>query len=238
MTFAPLTRAIAQQYEAFTAPRPRHVEGCDCCTTPGALCALVAAPREELSAEALDFYARKAVSTVGGQVELRYFWPRLAELAIAGEFVTDREVVFGKPHYAESRTWPSVEGGALVDLARALGQWLGAEELEASEVDAWVCSIGLLVEGLVDVRPLLSPLLQSTSAASVNLATFVAWNRPEVEQKRRLSNAFWRSAPASQAAVLEWYLSEPRIADVMDALERESARLYGTSLPDRRHPSS
>jgi len=238
MPFDPLTRAIAQQYEAFTAPRPRHVEGCECCTTAGALCALVAAPREELSAEVLDFYARKAVSTVGGQVELRYFWPRLAELAIAGEFTTDREMVFGKPHYAEARRWPGVERAALVDLARALGQWLGADELEASEVDAWVCSIGLLAEGLADVRPLLSPLLGSTNAASANLAAFIEWNRPYIEQKRRLSNAFWRSAPASQAAVLEWYLSEPRVADVMDALDRESARLYGTSLSVRRNPSS
>src|SRR5678815_394285 len=86
MTFEPLALALAEQYEAFTAPRPRSIEGCSCCTTPQQLAALVATPREELAASALDFYARKAVTTVGGTAELRYFWPRLAELSIAGAF--------------------------------------------------------------------------------------------------------------------------------------------------------
>ncbi|HEY7236313.1 MAG TPA: hypothetical protein VH539_19285, partial [Gemmatimonadaceae bacterium] len=125
MQFEPLLRAIAQQYEAFTSPQPRNVEGCECCTTSRELAALLAVPRERLSAAALDFYARKALTTVGGQSEFRYFWPRIAELAIAGDLLTDREVVFGKPHYGEDQTWPTVEKTALVDLARALGQWLG-----------------------------------------------------------------------------------------------------------------
>jgi len=235
MQFEPLIRAIAQQYETFATPRPLDVEGCECCTTPEELAALVAVPREQLSAAALDFYARKALTTVGDQIEFRYFWPRLAELAIAGEFETDREVVFGKPHYGEDQTWPTVEQNALVDLARALGQWLGAEPFEESEVSEWVCSIGLLVEGLADVRPFLSPILEPTSTASANLAAFIGWNRPDIETKGRLSNAFWQSAPQSAAAVLEWYSSDARVQDAIYAMDLESAKLYGTPMPIRRH---
>ncbi len=178
------------------------------------------------------------MTTVGGQSDFRYFWPRIAELSIAGDLLTDREVVFGKPRYGEDQTWPTVEQTALVDLARALGQWLGAESFESSEVSEWVCSIGLLVEGLTDIRPLLSPLLESTSTGSANLMAFVAWNRPDIEKKHRLANAFWSSAPQSAAAVLEWYFSESRVQDAIYAIDLESAQLYGTPMPVRRHTGS
>jgi hypothetical protein len=205
LMFEPLVRAIAIQYESFPTVRPARVEGCACCTTPDQLCALVALPREQLSAADLDVYARKAITTIGGASEFRYFWPRLAELAIAGELTTDTEIVFGKPCYGRDQEWPSAEQDALLDLARALGRWLGAEQLDDHAVDTWICSIGLLVEGIADVRPFLAPLLDFTSAAESNLQAFVEWNRASVERKKRLTNGFWESAPTSAAAVLDWY---------------------------------
>src|SRR4051812_14058525 len=130
MTFEPLVRAVTEQYQAFAAPRPRSVEACHCCTTPRQLAALVAQPREALAASVLDEYARKACTTIGSTVDLRYFWPRLAELSIAGELTTDREIVFGKPLYSEHRTWPAAERAALLSFARAVGEWLASEELD------------------------------------------------------------------------------------------------------------
>jgi hypothetical protein len=233
MTFESLRRAAVEQYEAFVAPRPRSVEGCSCCTTSRQLAALVAAPREELPASVLDFYARKAITTVGGIAEFRYFWPRLAEQAIAGELTTDREVVFGKPLYGAHRTWPAPERAALLSLASALGEWLGAEQLEEFEVDRWVCAIGLLAEELTDVRPLLAPLLAKTESAWANLLAFVAWNRDQLDKKHRLASAFWKSAPQSAAAVVEWYSSEPRVREAVYALDVQSAELYGTPMPVR-----
>jgi len=233
MTFEPLRLALIEQYEAFTAPRPRSVEGCSCCTTPTQLAALVAAPRDELPTSVLDLYARKAITTIGGTAEFRYFWPRLAELAIAGELTTDREVVFGKPLYGAHRTWPGPERAAVLSLASALGGWLGAEELEEFEVDDWVCVIGLLAEDLTDIRPLLAPLLATTESAWANLLAFVASNRDNVEKKHRLASAFWESAPQSAATVVEWYLSESRVREAVYALDVESTKLYGTSMPVR-----
>jgi hypothetical protein len=232
MPFEPLVRAIATQYEVFTAARPRQIAGCEGCATPQEVAALLAVPREELSATALDFYARKAISTVGGEAELRYFWPRLAQLAIAGAFSIDHEIVFGKPLHGRDWTWPANERAALVELARALGQWLGSDEFDG-DADVWVCSIGLLVEGLTDIRPILSPLLETTSAASANLSALVDWNRSSIEEKQRLTNAFWSSAPASAASVLAWHAEEPRVRQVIREIDVRSAELYGTPMPAR-----
>ena len=70
--FEPLRAAIVAQYEAFGAARPQTVVGCEYCTTPGELRALVAKPREELGARELDFYARKALTT-NAHVQLQGF---------------------------------------------------------------------------------------------------------------------------------------------------------------------
>jgi hypothetical protein len=230
--FQPLRDAVADQYTEFTAPRPRAMHGCECCATAQQLSALVAAPREQLTASVLDFYARKAMTTVGGAFEFRYFWPRLAELAVQGELTTDREIVFGKPHYGAHHTWPEDEQRAILRLAGALGQWIAGAELEPDEVDGWVCAVGQLAEGLADVRPLIAPLLAETPAAWTNLRALVEWNRDSMQRKHQLSNAFWENAPTSAAAIVAWLGSKPGALAALHSLELEHAQLYGTPLPD------
>jgi hypothetical protein len=229
--FQPLRDAIAAQYESFRAPRPGVVRGCACCTTPKQLAALVAAPREALGPAELDFYARKAMTTVGTSEDFRYYWPRVAELAIRGELLTDTEVVFGKPLYGAHYTWPLEEQRALTRLATALGERLAAEELEPSGVDMWACAIGLLSERLEDPRGFLRPLLAEAPAAWANLRSLLEWNREDLRKKRRLTNAFWENAPASASFVLDWITSEPRAVDAARALALESAERYGTTPP-------
>jgi hypothetical protein len=227
-----LRDAIDAQYAAFPTTRPRTVEGCPCCTSPEQLAALVAAPREALGAATLDFYARKAMTTVGSQAEFRYFWPRLAELAIDGELLTDTEIVFGKPVYGDHHTWPPAERAALIRLASALGEWLGAEELEPSAVDEWVCVIALLAENVADPRDFLRPLLAATPAAWTNLRSFVDRNRDRMQRKGRLSNQFWDSAPKGASLMIEWLSSEPRAVEAARALDTAMAKLYGMRLPE------
>jgi hypothetical protein len=52
--FEPVRAAIAAQYEAFRAAQPTRVTGCECCTTPERLAALVAKPREDLGVHVRD----------------------------------------------------------------------------------------------------------------------------------------------------------------------------------------
>lgn len=230
--FKPLRAAIAAQYEAFRVAQPMSVTGCQCCTTPRELAALVAKPRQELGPRELDFYARKALTTVGGQDDLRYFWPRMAELTIAGELLTDTEIVFGKLRLGEHTTWPAQEQRALTQFATALGDRLAAEELEAGEVDEWVCAISILSEGLHDPRAFLRPLLLGTPEAWANLRQLIRWNRNALRKKGQLGNAFWEAAPGNAKVVFEWLTSEPRALEAALAVEGEDTEQYGTVPPD------
>ena len=220
--------AITDQYASFKAPRPRSIVGCSHCTNEKDLAALVAVPREQLSAKALAFYASKAITTVGDTAEFRYFWPRLVELAIRGELAINQEILFGKAVYGQHHTWPDVEQRALLRLAEALGKWLALEDLD--EVDEWVCVIGLLTERLGDVRQYLAPLLSDTPAAWANLCRFLSVNERDMRRKHKLAG-FWDNAPQSAAAVYEWLTSEPRAREAARALAMESAKLYGTVPP-------
>lgn len=226
-----LEDAIAAQYAAFTVPRPRQVEGCACCTTAEQLAALVSAPREALGARELDFYARKAMTTVGTVSDFRYFWPRLAELSITGALLADPEVVFGKPLYGDHTTWSAEEQHALKQLAAAIGLWLAAEEQEGGAVDTWVCAVASLVEGLADPREFLAPLLSEAPAAWANLRALVNWNAKTIQKKQRLANAFWENAPAIADLLFRWITTEPRAREAARANALESGALYGTALP-------
>jgi hypothetical protein len=57
-------------------------------------------------------------------------------------------------------------------------------------------------------------------------------NRESLHRKKRLWNPFWENAPIGAAAVIDWLASEPRVAAARRSLDLESARLYGTPLPD------
>jgi hypothetical protein len=231
--FRSLEEAIRAQYEAFPSVRPQTLGGCPHCTSPDQLQQLLARPREDLGAPQLSTYGHKAMTTIGGVAEFRYFWPRLAELSISGELFTAVETVFGKPVYGKHGTWPRREQDALLDLAAAVGEWLGSEELEPGAADTWVCCVGELCEGVASPLQYLQPLLDPNPAAWANLLSWVEDNAPTIARKARLSNGFWSNAPASAAEVLGWYHSAPRFAEARGALAQRSSELYGTIVaPD------
>src|SRR5215208_384408 len=98
-----LDAVLDELYAAFAGPAPREVVGCPCCTDPAELRVLVAVPLRELSALQLESYASAALLTVGEPKDLRYFWPRILELAARGEPPTDLEIIFAKPREAQWR---------------------------------------------------------------------------------------------------------------------------------------
>lgn len=215
-----LTLAIEQLYHAAARPAPRTIEGCDCCMTPAERATLLAKPLRSLGASELEGYASSAVLTVGTGDDLRYFWPRLAELSLGGELVTDSEIVFTKPARAEWRSqWSPAERDALDGLAHAIVEWMGEEELEAADVDSWICSIGRLGG---DVTRYLDPLLADSDAAMTNLRGLFEWN---VRRLRRgqLFNAFWKDEPG--ATYLVAWFERP---DVRAAIDRAYAHTGGS----------
>ncbi|MEV5826555.1 hypothetical protein AB0L25_13350 [Spirillospora sp. NPDC052242] len=101
-------------YAAFAGvPRPAALDGCPCCVGPDEGRRLLARPPRALGPDELSRFAAKALNTWGGPEDVRYFAPRLLELAAEDAFVRpDVEVVFGKLAGAGWRDWPEADAVA------------------------------------------------------------------------------------------------------------------------------
>lgn len=197
-------------YAAFTAKRPRHVHGCPCCTKPEALEKLTwhSQPREKIPAQDLDFYARKAMTTVGTADDFRYFLPRVFELCLDGKLETDAEIVFGKLACGSWRQWPQEEQAALVDLADAISRWWMAADAQNrgktwETISTWACCLGLYVD---DLTPHLDRLLAPTAEARKNLIAFYDENAYSASQGKM--GGFWEKKSASTANAIAWLQSD------------------------------
>lgn len=210
-----LEAAIEEMYAAFARPVPREVDGCPCCATAEELRALVETPLRELCGEQLESYSFSAMLTVGSADDLRYLFPRMVELAVRTELPVDTEIVFDKPRLAEWHGWPRAEQEAIERFAAARMADMARRELDAFEVDGWVCAFGRLLD---DVVPLLAPLLTATPAADANLFGLYSVNAKRLP-KKSLSNSFWDKDSANEARVAEWLLGDA----VTEALWRHHA---------------
>jgi len=220
-----LQASIEDLYVAFERPHPDQLTGCPCCTTPWELERIAMTPLRRLGVDDLRSYASKAMTTIGDASDFRYFWPRLAELAVSlgpAEYVTDPEILLGKLAYWNWRTWPERERAATEAFLAALVLRMRDEELPPDEVDHWVCGVARALE---DVTPLLErALLAETPAASANLHAFYDWNRRDLEKRGRLHGAFWRpigadgrAGPLTEAGarVVAW-LRHPHVLAAVD----------------------
>jgi hypothetical protein len=213
---AKIEAAIEDLYAAFARPTPRKVEGCSCCTTEEELRTLVETPLRQLTIDQLGSYAFSVMLTVGDEDDLRYFWPRIVELAAEGERYPDLEVVFAKPKLAEWRRWPPREQAATERFVEAVMEDMAETEHDPSEVDAWVCAFGRLLEDGLPSR--LAPLLRDTPAAGANLSGLHSLNLADMA-KGELHNAFWSDAPGPAAELVSWLRSDA----VAEALARHGA---------------
>ena len=110
MTVRPLADVVAALDGAFAAvPRPTGIDACSCCMWAEEIAVLLNTPRRRLQADDLAGYGVHVMNTVGGAEDLRYFTPRLLELALA----------------PDGMTWPDMEvlcslGGAQPSIAHRL----------------------------------------------------------------------------------------------------------------------
>ncbi|MFV2173923.1 hypothetical protein ACFHW2_10135 [Actinomadura sp. LOL_016] len=101
-------------------PHPDALDGCPCCVGPDEGRRLLARPPRSLGAGVLARFAAKALTTWGGPRDVRYFAPRLLELAAEDAFGwPDVEIVFGKLARAGWRGWPEAEAVARAWPARS-----------------------------------------------------------------------------------------------------------------------
>jgi len=108
---------------AFARYRLDTLEGCPCCTNPKDAIPL-RRPLSELSAQQLDHYASKALTTWGTVDEYRYFLPRIMELALTEEGRSwhglEFWIIASKIHRGDWHKWPADERAAIEEYFTAV----------------------------------------------------------------------------------------------------------------------
>lgn len=203
---ANVASAIDELYAAFSSqPKPSHIDACPCCVTADEICSLLNTSLRELTAQQLSGFASSALLTAGNEGDLRYFLPRMLDLAINEPYWwPDREVVLGKLSMAHWQAWPDRERSAVMGAVEAAFQ---ADLRNASDgawnIDSWLC--GLALAG-VDVGPFLAILGQPQNEGA--LFAYYEFNSAPL-QKGKLGNSFWADNRESQSPIIEWLKSEP-----------------------------
>lgn len=186
----------------------------------------------QLDAAALEDYTLRAVTTWGSVEDFKYVFPRLMELFTAGSPPGLFQIFMDKLAYANWQSWPRVEREAVCASISALWNDVLERYPHGIEIDAVLCGIGQVVDGL-------SPLLRQWASdpgepAARHLAEFVESNIGELSNKPgplRLRSAFWAGRPQQATEALRWLLDPQRIVD----LERA---FFESSSPQVQHDLS
>lgn len=176
-----------------------HLEGCACCVSDADKRRLLAAKLELLTGEDLDRFAWKALTTWGGEEDLKRFLPRLLELIATEEPLPfDVEVLFGELRLGNWARWPEAERVALLDYFHALWRECLARPSGWRTPLDLLCALGQAVE---DLQPFLAAWENCRHASGF------AHLRGLIEDG--LSNAFWSEALPQMGQVVAW-LANPQ----------------------------
>ncbi|GGV23154.1 hypothetical protein GCM10010182_51940 [Actinomadura cremea] len=179
-------------YAAFAGvPHPDALDGCPCCVGPDEGRRLLARPPRSLGAGDLARFAAKALTTWGGPQDVRYFAPRLLELAAEDAFGwPDVEIVFGKLARAGWRGWPEAE--AVAEFLA--GFWTRTLARFPSRPGAGAALCALAAAG-ADLAPPLREWERAAARADGPAVRHLhAFARDELVRRRgrpRLAGAFW-----------------------------------------------
>ena len=204
-----LLATVSGLYEVFRPYQLRNeVPGCACCVFADDQARIHSKPLKELTAEDLDKYARKALTTWGDEDDFRHFLPRLFELL--PELETNAEIVVGKLRAADWRNWPLPEQSAIEKFL--LCHWLCVlaqypPQYPAPNADDALCTAA---QALDDLTPLLALWdANDTPPAAMHLADFVSCSATKYSCKSEYIDGFWEDRPDQVRQVIQWLQSQP-----------------------------
>ncbi|MFZ4372929.1 MAG: hypothetical protein ACOYO2_06820 [Mycobacterium sp.] len=190
-----LLAAIESVYMNFAdVARPTSVRGCPCCTDDAETCALLAQPLRDLSADDLDRYAWKAVTTMGTTENLTYFFPRLLELLVDDTLGAETEAVLAKMEYVYD-TWPPPRQRAIDTLLETVL----LSSLTRDRADAWICGAAL---GTTDAAARLAAALAEPDTTA-GLARWAQRNT-DAAGKPDLRNAYFSDEDPGAIILSAW----------------------------------
>ncbi|GAA4953732.1 hypothetical protein [Actinoplanes utahensis] len=197
-----LTASITSLYDAFSrVPRPVALDYCACCFNPEEERAVLAdVPLRSLPVEALRPYTANVIFNVGGPADLRYFLPRMLEIAAGDGFDRpDLEPLLNRMYHAGWHRWQPGER----DAVRAFLTALWAEERNGDVL----CAIGNAEDDLTPYLAAWLSALTDPATRPAEAAHLLTLLRDDYERGRkgpRLVNAFWDGRPDQHAQVLAW----------------------------------
>jgi hypothetical protein len=209
--------AINELYAAFSArPKPSKIDACPCCLSANAICTLLSTPLRSLRSEQLSDFASSVLLTAGSEHDLRYFFPRMLDIAIhEPSWWPDREVVLGKLSLGHWQAWSERERAAIFNAVQAAFQTDVRDTSNGAwNIDAWLC--GLALAG-ADVQPFLSTLGEPPNEGA--LFAYYELNSAHL-QKGKLGNSFWGGNRDAQAPIVAWLNSAP-IQQVVARLQQQ-----------------
>lgn len=201
-------------------PRPTRVTGCtNCCISPEELEVLSTTAREALGDEDLRFYVGNVPDTVGSEADLRYFLPRVLELAAMDPFAfPDRPFVIRRlKHVPWATAWTPAQGAA---IHAYLDAWWHGTLTEATPVD----DVDEVLATLFDVLPtaeharILATWLEGGRTALAHLATFVQAHSMQVALGKKWD--VW-VPPGASEVVAAWLGSGAPFGALFGQFERD-----------------
>ena len=200
-----LAASFDEAYRVFGRYRIKgRLEACDCgCITERDHARIRSGPLRELTAESLERYASKAMTTWGDGRDFRHFLPRILEL-VTGDPRDEicNEIALSKLSYAGWWGWPECERHAVENVLRLrwhVGLTLSPDEFDA---DTWLCSV--FVAG-VDTAPYVDAWRTSTSDTAVHHAAAFLVTNYDLMTRGTLRNAFYFDEGVTVAEpIREW----------------------------------
>ena len=163
-----LTATINALYRTFgRVPKPRSVESCPHCADPGEPDLLQPVPLRGLTVKDLRTYAGRALTTIGGVDDFRYFLPRLLEIASDGEGFSypDLATVLGKLHYGKWTSWAEDEQQAVRGYLHALWARTLTRDPDGTDVADDTYDAGTVLSAIALLEDDLTPYLAAWDEA-------------------------------------------------------------------------
>jgi len=195
-----LSEAIDGLYAQFRASPPERIDACPCCRDPANYRPLHQKALRNLTSDELGPYTTSALLTVGALPDLKYFLPRIFELAALEPYAwPDIEIRLSKLKHGGCRAWSPPEQKA---LERFLSEWL-EELLSESTPDADI--VDSLVCGMAGAGCDIGPVLERIGRSQIAAAALCWHNARSLMKKKQPTNAFWaHTDPRLAAQYVEW----------------------------------
>jgi hypothetical protein len=214
------TERLLELYPVFVAyPAPISLDASPIRDADTILAALQSSPLDQLTADALAYYAASALTTVGSVNDYKHFLPRILYFSIrdAGYMGFDPGIVASKLRRADWNLWPMAERMAVVNFIYAAWAYDRLQNTDdrcrAWEWIAAMATLDLQFEACLELW-----IRQPTANAMLQLAE----GRQQIKSLQR-SNGIWGDVSSSQGYyILQWMMSaevEIALVETIDAIK-------------------